>query len=176
MTEEVEDDAPDEVQKKRRLPKPVRNILISAGVLLVLLVAGGVAYTYYMDQNSKNALATTTPVAQQTPQQVKPVQPAANALEGVAINVLSSPAAQGSNAMVSIQTLASSKCTISVVYGTVPAVDSGLVPKTADPYGSVTWSWTISPTAPIGTWPVKITCVRNGKTGFVEGSLQVTKS
>ncbi len=34
-----------------RIPRPVRNIIISVVVLVVLSVAGGTAYTLFMDQN-----------------------------------------------------------------------------------------------------------------------------
>jgi hypothetical protein len=174
--EEGEDDATVVVnKKKRRLPKPVRNILISAGILFILLIGAGVLYTYYMDQSGGKILQAHAPTAQQNPTQVKPVQPAANSPEGASIEVLSSPVSQGSNADITVQTLQGSKCSISVAYGKVPAVDSGLVTKESDIYGSVSWSWTVSPTAPLGTWPVNVTCLRNGKTGFVQGNLQVTK-
>ena len=163
------------VKRKKNLPKPVRNIFISAAVLLVLLVGGGVAYTYYADQSAKSVVASSTvPVSHQTDQAIKPTQPAANAPEGEAIEVLSSPVTRGTSAAVSVQTLPESRCVISVVYGSLVATDPGLATKVADGFGSVSWSWTVISTAPIGTWPVKITCIHNGKAGFVEGSLQVT--
>ena len=40
-----------------------------------------------------------------------------------------------------------------------PSTAAGLDPKTADPDGTVTWTWLISPnTLPLGKGSVKVTC------------------
>lgn len=154
--------------------KTARNTAISIVVLLVLFVGGGVGYTYFLGAQDTPPTAATAPVVP-TDAPIKPVKPAANAPESAAVQTLTSPVSAGSNASISVKTNAGSKCTIAVVYGSVASTDSGLAAKVADEYGVVNWSWTVEDGAPLGTWPVKVTCVYNGKTGFVQGDLQVVK-
>jgi uncharacterized iron-regulated membrane protein len=179
LPEEEKDKTAPKAQKRGRvrIPRVVRNTLISVFVLLFLLVGSGVAYTYYMgQQTSPNVAAATAtePVATVDPV-IKPTKPAANASESAAIEMLTSPVSINSNASVTVKTLAGSACSISVVYGTVVSADSGLTAKIADEFGTVTWSWTVGPTVPVGTWPVKINCVHNSRSAFVQGDLVVTK-
>jgi hypothetical protein len=129
-----------------------------------------------MDGNSeKDLTANAKPVAATPDPVVKPVQPSPNAREGAAVEFIDSPVSVGSNTTISIHTNPTSKCTIAVVYNNIASADSGLVPKIADAYGTVSWTWTVGPSVPLGTWPVKVTCAYNGRTGFVQATLEVTK-
>lgn len=163
------------IQKKRIL-KAVRNIAISIVVLAVIFVGIGVGYTWLNGKNKLPAAATATDTSTTSSHAAlpAPVQPPANAQEGVAVQSLTSPVAPGDNASIIAQTNAGSWCTISVTYGTTKSTDSGLKGKTADAYGSVTWTWTVEPSVPVGKWPVTVTCTRNGKSGLVTGTLVVT--
>ena len=156
-----------------RLPKPVRNILISVLILIVLLIGAGAAYTWYMDSKTTIHPISTPAHSDDIPAFAKPVAPAANARVGVAVEVITSPVAPGSNASITVRSLAGAKCTITVSYKNVASTDSGLVPKVADEYGTASWTWTVGKTVPAGTWPVGVTCARNGMTGYVRGDLQV---
>ncbi len=158
-----------------RVNKRARNIVVSTIVLLLLFIAAGVAYTLIMDQKPAKATAIATPFIPTPEPSIKAVKPAANAAESAAVEAVTSPVAQGSNALITIGTLAASKCTISVLYNNVASIDSGLTPKIANDYGVVSWSWTVDSSAPIGTWPISITCAHNGKSAVVQSSLQVTK-
>lgn len=156
------------------LPRPVRRTLISAGVMLMLFVVAGVAYTFYIDGQSTPL--TSVPVntaAEYHP--IKPHKPAANAKEGAAVELLTTPVAAGSNASISVRTNPTSTCTITVVYGKTASTDSGLTSKVADAFGTVSWSWTVDTAAPVGTWPVKVTCAYNKQTAVVQGDLEVQK-
>jgi hypothetical protein len=156
--------------------RTVRNIAITVVVLLVLFVGAGVGYLYITgNSNDTNANQTPPPPPPETGLP-KPVKPAPNAPENAAVEVLTSPVAVGSNASISVKTNAGSTCTISVTYNNVPSKDSGLITKNSDDYGNVTWAWTVDKTAPVGTWPVKVTCVYNisKKSAVVVGNLQVT--
>jgi hypothetical protein len=171
----------DEVAKPKRagrfrLPKVVRNVLISVVVLVVLLVGAGVAYTWYVGQgDTVNTTAIAPePVLKPTPT-VTPTKPSPSAKVGASVTMLSSPVSPGSNASISVKTNAGSTCKISVVYDKTASTDSGLTPKVADDYGAVSWSWTVEPSAPLGKWPVKVTCVFYGKSAFVQGDLVVEK-
>lgn len=159
---------------KQRMLKLARNILISVVVLLVLCVGGGVAYTWYEGQ--QGPVAAITPVASQpVPAEpvMRPPQLSPNAAESAAVQMLTSPVAPGTKASVTVKTNPVSQCTIVVEYDKKPSTDPNLVTQTADAYGIVSWSWTVPSTAPLGTWPVKITCTANKKAAFVQGDLEV---
>jgi hypothetical protein len=156
--------------------RTIRNIAITVVVLLVLFGGAAVGYLYFMG-NSTDTKADQAPIAPPPETGLpKPTKPAPNAPEQASIEVLTSPVPVGSNASASVKTNAGSTCSISVTYNNVPSKDSGLVPRNSDDYGNVTWSWTVDKTAPVGTWPVKITCVYNisKKSAVVVGNLQVT--
>lgn len=148
------------------------------GVVLitVLLVGGGLAYTYFLgpdnSQTAQQADEQATPVRQD----IKPTKPASNAPASASVSVLTSPVAPGDNASLTIKTVATAKCTVAVSYGSLAAKDSGLAPKAADEFGTATWAWTVDKAAPLGTWPVKVTCAYNGRTAFVQGDLVVAKA
>jgi hypothetical protein len=158
------------------MKKTLRNTLIAIACMLVVFLIAGVAYVYFSGQNPyepPKAEKTTAPVeAQAFP---KPKKPSPNAKEGVAVNALISPVSRGMNTSITIQTNATSKCTIKAEYNGVASRDSGLIPKIANDFGIVTWTWTVDKTAPVGTWPVTVTCVYNGRSGVVIGNLEVTK-
>lgn len=157
-----------------RLPKPLRNALISAGVLLLLFVVAGLIYTFYVGMLGPST-PTTQPVAAKADnyQPITPHKPAPNARESAAVEYLDSPVKRGQNASITVKTLGGSSCDITVLYNHVPSRDSGLQKRTADEYGTVTWSWTVDPTAPVGAWPVTVTCAYNHRTAVVQGQLQV---
>lgn len=157
---------------KKRIVRSIRNVAISVGVLIVLLVAAGGIYTWIIGQNSvPNKVATT---ADSTPvPAIKHVDPAPNVQESASVQSLTSPVAPGDNASVIIKTNPGSWCTITVVYDKTASTDSGLTGKTSDDFGSVSWTWTVDTTAPVGKWPVTVTCLRNKLTAIVIGDLIV---
>lgn len=163
---------------KVRVPKAVRTALLSMVILTILLLGAGAAYTWYAGQSAPVKPLTTAVAAVSQPSDapIKPHTPSPNAKESAAIEMLSSPVAPGQNAVVSVKTQPTSSCTISVVYGTTTSKDSGLGTKIADDFGTVSWSWTVDPTAAIGTWPVSIVCAYNGRTAVVQGDLTVARS
>ena len=161
---------------KLHLPKPVRNALISASILLLIFVGGGIAYTYFMGlPGAQDTIALAAPVTPTPAPVINPTMPAENARESASVQAISTPVSVGTNASMTVRTNAKSTCTISVLYKDVPGTDSGLVNKTADEYGMVTWTWSVNKSVPIGEWPVKVTCTYNGRAAVVQGTLQVTK-
>lgn len=176
MTEKINSE-PNKVKKsskKARAVRFIRNILIWFVVLLILLLAAGAAYTWYMGQNDKD-IPVTAPVKTNTPTIAKPTMPAPNAKEGASVQMITSPVSPGENSSISIKTNPESVCKIKVEYNKIASTDSGLVAKTADEYGVVSWSWTVGPSVPIGKWPVTVTCVWNQKSAVVVGDLVVTE-
>lgn len=145
-------------------------------MLIVLAVAAGIVYVLVTDSNVKPAPTHSKPAAtQQESGLPKPVAPAPNAQEGVSIESLTSPVSAGSNVSLIATTNAGSKCAITVTYNGVQSTDSGLIAKTADAYGSVSWSWTVGSSVPVGNWPISVTCAYHGRSGVMADSLQVTK-
>jgi hypothetical protein len=161
--------------KKIRVPKVVRNTLLSIFILVLLCGALGVAYTFYMGQQAPPKAADAAPVSQVTEPVIKPTKPSPKAPESASVQALTSPVAPGSNASIDIKTLAGSTCKIAVVYNNVPSTDSGLTPKVADDFGTVGWSWTVGPATPLGKWPVTVTCSLTNRTAVVQGTLEVSK-
>jgi hypothetical protein len=163
--------------KRAYLARLVRNITIGFAVLLIVSVMVGLAYIWYVDQNSNvNNSNVTTHSKTTMPIAATPTSPAANAKEGVSIQSITSPLMPGSNASVTVKTNQYSKCTITVVYNKVPSTDSGLTTKTADEYGMVTWSWTVGSSVPLGKWPIKVTCSYGKQAGMVQADLVVAKT
>lgn len=161
--------------KNNRVLKRVRNIALSSAILLVLIVGAGVAYTWFMGQSEPGPTAASAPpVAARPTATIKPAAPAANAKESAAVESITSPVAPGENASMEVKTLAGSTCTIAVVYDKMASTDSGLGPKVADEFGIVNWTWTVESTAPVGTWPMKVTCTRNKQSAVVQGDLTVS--
>jgi hypothetical protein len=156
--------------------KTGRNALISAGVLLVLLVGGGVGYTYFVGPDATQSSAGNTAPQVSEEQVIKATKPAANAKESASVQSILSPVEPGANSSIIVKTNAGSKCTITVVYDTVASKDSGLGPKVADEFGNVSWTWTVEPAVPVGTWPVTVTCVYNTRSAVVKADLVVTKA
>lgn len=160
--------------RRRRL---VRNISVVILLLLVLGGSAGAAYVWYMG-NAKPVV----PAEIKTPTKPKIVQ-AAEAPKakpvgpvGVSVQVLTSPVKPGSNASMTIRTRPDAACSIKVTYKDQLSTDGGLIPKTADEFGLVQWTWTVETGRPVGTWPVEVTCALGEKSGYVRGDLEVVNS
>lgn len=155
-------------------PKLLKRIGLSALILLIAFVGAGFAEVYFSDQ--KSASDNLKPTATALYQQIKPPPaPGPNANVGVAEQAFDNPVNPGSNTSMIIQTTAGAKCTLVETNSSGKQVSSpGLVPKTADAYGSVTWSWYIPKNTIVGDYPVKVTC-RLGKNWAVyDDTLTVT--
>jgi len=73
-----------------------------------------------------------------------------------------SPVGRGRTATATAKTTGSSNCTITVTYASGPSEAQGLVTKTADGSGNVSWSWTVGTRTTLGSWPVDVTCTAPG--------------
>ncbi|MGH7197061.1 MAG: hypothetical protein ACREGJ_04855 [Candidatus Saccharimonadales bacterium] len=158
---------------KFRIPKAVYLTIISVLVLLILFVGGGVAYTWFMGQNSKKTLGVETPVETTRTPVIKPTRLAPDAPVGASVTMLTSPVMPGENASITVKTNPEAKCTIKVEYNDVPSTDSGLKPKIADEYGIISWTWTVPGSAPLGKWPVEVKCANDKRSAVVVGDLVV---
>lgn len=164
---------------KKRILKFLRNILIGAVVLIVLIVGLSVLYVWYTGQqdNSKAIAESVEPVAPVIKQEAKKVEITENTKASAAVQSLTSPIKPGMNAMISVKTNQDAKCKITAVYNKIPSTDSGLVEKQADEYGLVSWTWTVESSAPIGKWPVTVTCnIDENRSAVVVGDLIVVNN
>lgn len=160
---------------KKTVLKKVRNIAISAVILLLVLIGAGVGYTWYMSQyDAAPTVAAPKPVEKEGT--ITHVKVAENANANASIQSLTTPVMPGNNASVSVKGNPGSTCTIVVEYNKIPSKDSGLIRKPTDEFGVVTWSWTVESTVPVGKWPVTVTCEYNKKTAVVIGDLIVTNT
>lgn len=162
---------------KSRIVKSAIYTITSFFVLSAVLVGAGVAYTWWAGQSDIDDTPVVVDSAESLKAPIlKPTAPAANAKLGASIQMLTTPVAPGINASVIVKTNANSKCNISVLYNEIASKDSGLLSKTADEYGVVSWTWTVESSVPLGKWPVKITCVNGKQSAFVQGDLVVSKT
>lgn len=153
-----------------------RNIAISVAVLLTLAIVGGVGYTWYMGKYAKVEPSAIAAPADALPEPVVEVRKQApDAVVSASVQMITSPLEPGMNAMITVKTNNEAKCTIKVVYDKTPSTDSGLVEKIADEYGMVNWTWTVEPTAPLGSWPVWVTCANEKNSAAVKADLKLEK-
>jgi hypothetical protein len=160
---------------RARRKRTARTLGIMIFCLVLLGASAGLGYTYYtgnakpvtpaaLPESKKSPLASTN-----TPKpKAKPEGPV-----GVSIQVLSSPVAPGSNASVTIRTRPEAACSIKVTYKDQQSNDGGLIPKTADEFGTAQWTWTVEIGRPVGKWPVDITCALGEMSGYVRGDLEI---
>lgn len=156
-----------------KVAKTAIKISVSALILLTLIIGAGIGYVWYTGQNNQDELAKQTVEAVKPEAVIAPVKQADDANVGASVQSLTTPVVPGTNSSITVKTNPEAKCTISVTYNKIPSKDSGLIPKVADEYGVVDWSWTVESTVPIGKWPVKVTCTKGKKSGVTAGDLVV---
>lgn len=157
---------------KKKILRTIRNITISVVVIIAVLVSAGLIYTWVVGKQT-SPVVTAEPEETTVSTPIQRTAPADNATLGASIQSLTSPVAPSENASVIIKTNPGAWCTIKVVYDKTPSKDSGLVGKTSDEFGSISWTWTVNQNAATGKWPVTITCVRNKLSAVVVGDLLV---
>ena len=86
---------------------------------------------------------------------------------------LSSPVSPGNPASITIKTVASARCQITVQYLSGPSKAKGLIPQTADSEGQVTWTWLVGSRTTPGTWPIIVTCLSSKSQGRLQTSFMV---
>lgn len=146
---------------KKKALKFIRNIFIAVLIMIALFVSAGLIYTWYVGQTAPvNTVIAPTTTSTSSKTKIR-ATPSADAKIGAAVQSITSPVAPGENTSIIIKTSVGAWCTISVIYDDVASKDSGLIGKTADEFGVVTWTWTVGPSVPLGSWPVKVACVRN---------------
>ena len=86
---------------------------------------------------------------------------------------LTSPVGPGNPATITIKTVASARCQITVQYLSGPSKAKGLIPQEADSQGQVTWTWLVGSRTTPGTWPIIVTCLSGKSQGRLQTSFTV---
>lgn len=161
-----------------RILKTTLKVTATVVTLLVLVVAVGVGYTWYVGKYGQDDTQSFQEPVQPTggKQVIKTSKVDENAVMGAAVQSITSPVVPGSNASIMVRTNPQATCIISVIYDKTPSKDSGLIEKKADEYGLVEWTWTVESTAPLGKWPVKVTCANKKHTAVVQNDLRVVRT
>lgn len=151
----------------------LKKIAIGAIVLLLLLGLAGLAYTWWMGKQATVDIPDA-PVS-------KPVTKAPSTISdtapvSVALQSLTTPVKPGENASMMVKTNPGAACSIKVEYtNNQSSTDTGLVPKNADEYGIVSWSWKVEENRLPGVWPATVTCANAENSGVYVGKLEIQR-
>ncbi len=157
---------------KERRHSVISVALISTIILLVLVTGAGFVYAWYSGQVPVKQPAVVA-TKEETPTVVKnPIKPK-RVTVGVATQYITSPVAPGEEASVSIHTSPLATCSIAVEYDEVPVTDQNLKPQHADEYGVVVWDWIVDANAPLGEWPIEVTCAYQKESGVGAPILEI---
>ena len=163
---------------KRRIVRVVRNIGISIVVLLLLVLGAGVAYTWYMGQETSSAASAppVQPVVTAAATSTKSRVPAPDAPASASIQQLTSPASPGGTVDLTVRSNPTATCKIAVEYSNKqPGTSPALIEKATDDFGMVDWQWTVDATAPKGKAAVTVTCSLDEKrSAVIRGDLDIT--
>ena len=166
-------------ERSRTALKKAGTILFASFVVLVVLIAAGLAYTWWAGQQPVPTQETVEETdSLPRPTQVEPRTLPPDAPVSLSSQLLTTPVLPGENASLTVKTNPLAECEITVTYGdlgdeTAQSTDSGLRPRAADPFGIVTWTWTVESNRPLGDWPVEVTCANEAKSGYLRLTLTI---
>lgn len=165
------------VNERRRRRRTFRLIFGISLALILIGTALGLIYVWYM---GKTRPAQPAAVAKTVAAKTSTTAPVIDeeAPVGVAVQTLTSPVPRGGNSSISIKTRPKAACSIRVTYSLTAdkdkeSKDGGLIPKIADEYGVIGWTWTVETSRPVGSWPVEVTCAYKSKWGYGKDMMQV---
>ncbi|NCU37596.1 hypothetical protein EOL96_00840 [Candidatus Saccharibacteria bacterium] len=156
-------------QRRARRKRLYKTIAVVVGVFLLLAFIGIVVYVWITGKTADVEVVDVAPKALTVINEPKKI--ADNQPVGVSISSLTSPVSPGSNVSITIRTLPLAACSIDVRYNGLKSTDIGLIPKNADEYGVVTWSWKVEEGQSIGKWPIDMTCALGDNSGYMRGEL-----
>ena len=173
MLRELKGGAMHHQARQRKLRRRfVRRLIIVCVLIVSLGIVGGLIYTWMMGK--RNPVSSSTVSVAPKKAQTTALKYDENAPVGVAIEAMSPPMKAGANASISVKTKPKSACSITVTYKDgQKSTDAGLVPKNADEFGVVMWTWTVEVGRPVGSWPVEVTCAYKDKSGYGKEALVI---
>lgn len=159
---------------RRRRRRTAQRTFVFILVLMVLFGGAGFAYTWYAGQQTVEPAVDVTKLPSTKPERNVNL-PTKNSQVGVAVQSFTTPVKRGENASITIKTLRGAACSITFTYNETEerSKDTGLIPKIADEYGFVEWTWTVSPSVSEGTWPVEIVCAYENRSSYSRSDLEV---
>lgn len=163
------------IHERQRRKNTLRRTVSAVVILLFLLIIAAVIYVWYMGQHPVQQTAQTIDTSSAAPT-IKAYTPADDAPVGIVQEAFIAQVTPGANASISIKTNPKAACQITVKVNNTPLPDTGLIPKNADEFGLVEWSWTVPKNVLPGKWPVEITCASAAKkSAYYKVDLEVTK-
>lgn len=123
------------------------------------VVPGGPASSDTGLAASTAAPASGPPSATATPASA----PSAPSNVYVKIISVTSPARRGGTATLTAETVPGASCTITARYKSGPSTAAGLIAKTADSTGKVSWTWNVGTRTTPGSWPITVTATTGGQ-------------
>lgn len=149
----------------------MRRVGVGFVVLLMLLVLTGLVYTWWMGKQVRVEIPDA-PISR--PITKAPSVIPDDAQVGVALQSLTTPVKPGENVAMMIRTNPEAACSIQVAYANDQlSSDTGLMPKTADEYGTASWSWKVEENRSPGIWSATVTCANSAHSGVYVGKFEV---
>lgn len=161
---------------RRRWRRRSKKIALITLVLIVLFGTIGFVYTWYAGQQEvAPALDVSTLPSKQPKREV--AEPTKDSQVGVSTQSFTGQVKPGDNASLAIKTLRGAACSIVFTYNDdgVRSDDTGLIPKIADEYGYVDWTWTVEQSVSDGVWPVEVVCANGPKHAYLRNDLVVQR-
>ncbi len=133
----------------------VKTLIIAAAVLGVVACGDTTAPATTQSEISPSTSAAATSIAPALP----PGTASPSAAQAV-VTFLNAPltVGRGSNATLKAKTSPNTACSIEVDYKSGPSTAAGLVTKTSDSAGNVSWTWKVGANTTPGAWPITVTC------------------
>lgn len=164
------------IHERHRRKRTATRVGVAVLVLVMLFIVGAVIYVWYVGQRPVQQAVETVNTQSAAPI-LKGYTPDPDAPVGIVQQSFSDPMPAGSNAAISIKTNPGAACQISVKVNNTALPDTGLVPKIADEFGLVNWSWTVPKGTLVGKWPVDVTCANEAKkSAFYRAYLEIVPS
>ena len=158
---------------KVTIPKVLRNTTKAVLLLISSCLIIGALYVFIVDRTKPVPPKKINSSSDQAISSLPPATaPSSNSPEGVALQAMTTPVQVGAVFYLSAETNAGSLCTAYIDYAGTDGTDPNLNSQQANEYGNVTWTWTVPDKAPLGTWPLTITCLYRGRTGVVDDNVQ----
>lgn len=160
-------------RRRRRLASTIMFMIVTMAVLSVL----GLVYTWYVGQQVDSPVAEIPDTSSKRAQPKEPPKPTKKTQVGIVVQAFLTPVKIGDNASLSIRTLPGAPCTISFTFNddNERSKDTGLIPKIADEYGLVDWTWKVMSNVRPGTWPVEVTCANGSQSAYSRSDLEVVR-
>lgn len=161
------------IHERKRRRRTATRVVVVVVILVFLLLIAGVMYAWYMGRNPEQRVVQTVPASTQRTT-INPYEPAADAAVSIVLQSLTTPVKPGNNVAMTIKTNPKAACQIIVKANGSALPDTGLIPKVADEYGVVGWSWTVPGTVPAAKWPIEVTCANTAKkSAYYKAELEI---